>query len=283
MAFIAKNKKSLKTPSQSTLERFLESRAFHLIVLGFILINAIVIGLETSSEMMRDFGSELLFVEYTIVGLFVIEIFTRIVVFREKYFKKGWNIFDFVVISISLLPHAAGLSILRLFRVIHSLSLFEISPYMRHLLLALRHVGPSILNLSFLMIIAFYILGVVGVEFFSEHFPKQFGSLPWSIFTLFRLMVYDDYGVITRPILEAYPFAWVYFLMITLVLAFVLINLFVAVVVTALQRAIDTEKDPIETKVKQELKLLANDTQVIHELKAEIQELKKMVRALKKP
>jgi len=261
---------------------FLDSRLFHLIVLGFILINALVIGLETSKEMMRDFGSELLFIEYTIVSLFVIEIFTRILVFRGKFFKGGWNVFDFLVISVSLFPHAAGLSILRLFRVIHSLSLFEISPYMRHLLMALRHVGPSILNLSFLMIIAFYVLGVIGVELFSEHFPKQFGNLPWSIFTLFRLMVYDDYGVITRPILEAYPFAWVYFLMITLILAFVLINLFVAVVVTALQRAIETEKDPVQTKLTQEMKLLANEGLTIQDLKTEIQDLKKMVRALKK-
>ena len=282
MASIDKHRNVLKIPSHSKLEKFLDSRFFHLVVLGFILVNAIVIGLETSQEMLRDFGDELFFIEYTILGLFVVEVFTRILVFGGKFFHKGWNVFDFVVISVSLLPHGAGLSILRLFRVIYALSLFEVSPHMRHLLQALRHVGPSVVNVSFFMIIAFYILGVIGVELFSEHFPKQFGNLPWSIFTLFRLMVYDDYGVITRPILEAYPFAWIYFLMITLILAFVLINLFVAIVVTALQRAIETEKDPVEAKVKQEMKILTSDTQLIQELKSEIQALRKLVSGLKK-
>jgi voltage-gated sodium channel len=158
--------------------------------------------------------------------------------------------------------------------------MFEISPYMNHLILALRHVGLSILNVSFLMIISFYILGVIGVELFAEHFPKQFGNLPWSFFTLFRLMVYDDYGVITRPILEIYPYAWIYFLIITIILAFVLINFFVAVVVTALQRAIDTDKDPLLSKVKQEMKILETDENTIQSLRAEIQELKEMVRTL---
>ena len=95
-------------------------------------------------------------------------------------------------------------------------------------------------------------------------------------------MVYDDYGIITRPILEAYPFSWIYFLMITLILAFILINLFVAVVVTALQRAIETEKDPVDAKVTKELRVLEGDEQAIQELKKEIQELKELVMTLKK-
>lgn len=262
-------------------QAILEGRPFNLIVLWFIFINAIVVGLETSVELMRFIGSELKQIENAIIGLFVVEIAVRIIVFRKGFFKKGWNVFDFLVISASLFPHAAGLSILRTFRVIHSLHMFELSPYMRHLLQALRHVGASVVNVTFLMIIAFYVLGVVGVELFSEHFPRQFGSLPWSFFTLFRLMVYDDYGSITRPILEVYPLAWVYFLAITFILAFVLINLFIAVVVTALQRAVDTERDPVEEKVTKEMKILVTSEHTIETLRNEIRELKEMVQKLK--
>ncbi|MBI2707947.1 MAG: ion transporter [Proteobacteria bacterium] len=263
------------------LQAILVGRPFNLIVLWLIFINAIVIGLETSSELMQTVGIELKLIENTIIGLFVLEISVRIMAFRGEFFKKGWNIFDFLVIGASLFPHAAGLSILRTFRVIHSLHMFELSPYMRHLLQALRHVGPSVVNVTFLMVIAFYVLGVVGVELFSEHFPRQFGSLPWSLLTLFQLMVYDEYGMITRPILEVYPFAWIYFLSITFILAFVLINLFIAIVVTALQRAIAAEKDPIEAKVTKEMKMLVIDEQTINALRGEIQELKEMVRGLK--
>lgn len=266
----------------SKFQAFLSSRKFHFTVLGIILFNSIIIGIETSPVMDSTIGPQLSLLIYTILGLFVIEMIVRIMVFREEFFKHGWNIFDLVIIVISLFPHAAGLSILRLFRVIKSLSMFEISPYMNHLILALRHVGLSILNVSFLMIISFYILGVIGVELFAEHFPKQFGSLPWSFFTLFRLMVYDDYGTITRPILEVYPYAWIYFLVITVILAFVLINFFVAIVVTALQRAVDTERDPILGKVKQEMKILEKDENTIQTLRAEIQELKEMIGKLKR-
>ncbi len=263
------------------LQIFLESRFFHLIILWLIFMNAIVLGLETSTELIQAAGIELKLIEHIIIGLFVLEISVRIIAFRKDFFTKGWNIFDFLVIGGSLFPHAAGLSILRTFRVIHSLHMFKLSPYMRHLLQALRHVGPSAVNVTFLMIIAFYVLGVIGVELFAEHFPRRFGSLPWSLLTLFQLMVYDDYGTITRPILEIYPFAWVYFLAITFILAFVLINLFIAIVVTALQRAIAAEKDPVEAKVTKEMKMLVTDEQTIEALRVEIQELKEMVRGLK--
>ncbi len=263
------------------LQTVLNSRPFNLIVLWLIFINAIVVGLGTSAEMRHAFGAELEWIEGTIIGLFVVEVSVRMIAFRGQFFKQGWNIFDLLVIGASLFPHAAGFSILRTFRIIQSLHMFELSPYMRHLLQALRHVGPSVVNVTFLMGVAFYVLGVVGVELFAEHFPKQFGSLPWSFFTLFRLMVYDDYGIITRPILELYPFAWIYFVAITFILAFVLINLFIAVVVTALQRAIAAEKDPVETKLTQEMKMLSIDEKTIEALRVEIQELKDMVRTLK--
>ncbi len=275
-------KTPLNITFHSKLEVLLDSRTFNLVVVGLILLNATVIGLETSQEMVRDFGYTLFLIEYTILGLFVVEVLTRMIVLQRKFFKKGLNIFDFIIITVSLLPHAAGLSILRLFRVVPSLTFFEMSPHMRHIIQAVRHVIPSTLSVAFLMIVAFYVLGVIGVELFSKDFPKQFGDLPWSVFTLFRLMVYDDYGIITRPILEKYPFAWIYFLMITLILAFVLINLFVAVVVTALQRAINTDRDPVEAKVTQEMRILAGDEKMIQDLKKEIQELKEIIMALKK-
>lgn len=266
---------------QATVQTFLESRFFNLSLLALIFINAIVVGLGTSTEMIHDFGDALEFIEGLIIGLFVLEIAVRLFAFRTSFFKKGWNVFDFLIIGASLFPHAAGLSILRTFRVIRSLHMFQLSPYMRHLLQALRHVGPSAVIVIGFMIISFYVLGVLGVELFADHFPRRFGSLPWSFLTLFQLMVYDEYGVITRPILEVYPYAWIYFLALTFILAFVLINLFIAVVVTALQRAIAAEKDPVEAKVTKEMKLLVADEKTIDALRKEIQELKKMVGKLK--
>ena len=159
--------------------------------------------------------------------------------------------------------------------------MFQVSPHMKNIIRALRHVGPSVINVCFLMLVSFYVLGVIGVELFSVDFPEQFGNLPWSLFTLFRLMVYDDYGNLTRPILELYPYAWIYFLIISLILAFVLINLFVAVVVTALQKSIDSDKDPVEIKVGKELKMHISDEKTIQELKNEILELKMLVKGLK--
>lgn len=131
------------------------------------------------------------------------------------------------------------------------------------------------------MTVGFYVLAVIGVELFSEDFPDRFGTLGWSIFTLFRLMIYDDYGTITKPILLAYPYAWMYFFSATLILAFVLLNLFVAVVVTALQRAVQDDQDPVERKVQKASKIIQVEAQEISALKTEIQELKAMIQNLK--
>ena len=257
---------------------FFESHLFQKILLFVILIDAISIGLETVKEIKHDFGHELDVFEYFILGLFSLEMIVKIIVFRGEFFKKGWNLFDLGVVIMSLLPHAAGLSILRSFRVIHSISLFELSPHTRHIVSAIRHVGPSALNVIVFMAVGFYVLAVIGVELFSEEFPDRFGSLGWSLFTLFRLMIYDDYGRITEPILVAYPYSWIFFLSATLILAFVLLNLFVAVVVTALQRAVQDDADPLERKVREELRTVRMEAQEIAELKAEIQEIKALLK-----
>ncbi|MEB3702002.1 Ion transport protein [Candidatus Bealeia paramacronuclearis] len=264
-------------PHRKKLADFFESRLFQMILLGLIIVNAIGIGLETSKDVMHKIGFEFEVLEYFILGAFILELLTKMIVFRRDFFKHGWNIFDLSVIVISILPHAAGLTILRSFRVFHSLSLFELSPHTRHLLAALRHVGPSALNVVIFMLVGFYILAVIGVELFSEQFPERFGTLGWSFFTLFRLMIYDDYGAIVRPILLAYPYSWIFFLSATLILAFVLLNLFVAVVVTALQRAVQNDEDPLEKNVKDQAKLITIEVQEIDNLKNEIGELKKMV------
>lgn len=262
------------------LAHFFESNLFQKILLFVILIDAISIGLETSKDMMRDFGHELEVLEYLILGLFSFEMLLKIAVFRKSFFKHGWNLFDLGVVILSLLPHAAGLTILRSFRVLHSISMFELSPHTRHIVSAIKHVGPSALNVVVFMTVGFYVMAVIGVELFSEEFPDRFGNLGWSIFTLFRLMIYDDYGTITKPILIAYPYAWIYFLSCTLILAFVLLNLFVAVVVTALQRAVQDDEDPLEKKVREESKMIVVETQEISALKAEIQELKSLIQKL---
>ncbi len=256
------------------LLNFVTSKGFHIFVLCLILLNAIVIGCQTSKELMADYGRSLDYAEYLILVVFVFEIICKILAKGKGYFKRGWDIFDFTVIMISLLPHAADLSIFRSFRILHSFEVFQVSPHMLQIIRALRHIGPNLLNLFLLMFVSFYILAVIGVELYGQAFPKYFGTLPWSLYTLFKLMVYDEFGKITYQVLQVYPYSWIYFLTVIIILAFVLINLFIAIVVTAIQRSLDVDTDPIEEKVTQEMAMIKN-------LQTEIKELKELVKNLK--
>ncbi len=266
-----------KTKERTEDTHWIDSRRAHKFILIVILVNAIVVGLTTWPLMAEKFGPALAFIEDLTIFLFIIEIGTRLWVQRTKFFREGWNLFDVVVIVLSLVPHEAGFSVLRSFRILKSLSVMETNPHLSHIVNVLLKIWPKVFMALFLLSLSFYILGVMGVELFSKNFPEEFGDLGCSMLTLFALMQSDSYGEITRTVMELYPWAWIYFVAVTVVLAFVMMNLFVGIVVDAMQGFVEeaTSEEVEETEILEE----AQDTQIAA-LSKDVKDIKKTLNQL---
>lgn len=249
----------------------------HKIILTIILINAIAVGLTTVPLMNEKFSSLLTLIEDFTIFLFIIEIGIRLWVQRGTFFREGWNLFDIIVVGLSIIPHEAGFSILRSFRILKSLSVMETNPHLSHIVNVLLKIWPKIFMALLLLGLSFYVLGVMGVELFGEAFPDEFGDLGYAMLTLFALMQSDNYGEITLNVMKVYPWAWVYFVAVTVILAFVMMNLFVGIVVDAMQSFVEeaTSEEVEETEALEE----AQDTQLAA-LSKDVQDIKKVLKQL---
>lgn len=207
-------------------------------IIGLIIFNALLLGLATSNSVMAAAGHWILGIEAVIVFIFAAEIAIKLFAWGPRFFKSGWNIFDFLIVGISLVPTAGPLSILRSLRILRVLRLLSTVRRLRLLIEALITAIPSIGWIVFLLALVFYIFGVMGTELFAASFPDWFGTLGLSMYTLFQVMTLESWSMgIARPVMETYPYAWLYFVSFILVTAFTILNLFIGIIVNTMQAA----------------------------------------------
>ncbi len=207
-------------------------------IIALIVLNALLLGLATSDQVMAEAGSVILAAEAVIVGIFAVEIAIRLFAQGPRFFRGGWNVFDFVIVAISLVPAAGPFSILRSLRILRVLRLLSTVRRLRVLVDALVTAIPSIGWIIFLLGMVFYIFGVMGTELFGERFPEWFGTLGATLYTLFQVMTLESWSMgIARPVMDAYPFAWLYFVSFILVSALTILNLFIGIIVNTMQAA----------------------------------------------
>ncbi len=218
------------------LARWIESPAIQNIIIAVIVLNAITLGLETSSTVTGYIGGALLRVEQLILAIFVAEILVKLIAFGPRFFRDGWNIFDFGIVAIALVPASGPFAILRALRILRVLRLLTKIRRLRHIIESLLKAIPSIGWIVFLLLMVFYIFGVMGTQLFSRSFPEHFGHLGATIYTLFQIMTLESWSMgIARPVMAVYPFAWLYFITFILITAFVVLNLFIGIIVSTMQ------------------------------------------------
>lgn len=207
-------------------------------VIGLIVLNAALLGLATYDPVMAVAGQPVLLAENIIVGLFACEIAIRLFAQGPRFFRSGWNVFDFTIVAISLVPATGPFSILRALRILRVLRLLSTVKRLRVLIDALIVAIPSIGWIIFLLGMVFYIFGVMGTELFGERFPEWFGTLGRTLYTLFQVMTLESWSMgIARPVMDAYPLAWIYFVAFILVTALTILNLFIGLIVNTMQSA----------------------------------------------
>jgi voltage-gated sodium channel len=228
---------------RSSIQRLVEGPLAQRLIIGLILLNGAILGLETSGRAMSLAGEALMFLDRVCLAVFVIELALKLVAWGPRFFRSGWNLFDFIVVGISLLPATGDLSILRALRVLRVLRLVSVVPDMRRIVQALLQAIPGMASIAALLALVYYVFGVMATRLFGETFPEWFGTIGQSVFSLFQVMTLDAWSDgLVRPMLEVHPHAWLFFVPFILVTSFAVLNLFIAIIVNSMQRMHEEEQ-----------------------------------------
>jgi voltage-gated sodium channel len=218
------------------LAMFAENPAFQKFITALIIINAVTLGLETSQFAMERAGKIIVALDHIILSVFVAEIAIRIVAHGRNFFRDPWSIFDFIVVGVALVPATDNFSVLRALRVLRVLRLASVVPQMRRVVEALLTALPGLGSVVAILALIFYVAGVMATQMFGDAFPEWFGTIGRSVYSLFQIMTLESWSMgIVRPVMKVYPYAWGFFVPFILIATFTMLNLFIAVVVNAMQ------------------------------------------------
>ena len=215
-----------------------EAHWFEPVMIGLILFNGLLIGLETSKEFVERYDGWLHLGNDIILGIFIIEAALKLAAVAPRfslYFRNGWNLFDFTVIVASLIPATEEFALVaRLVRVLRVLRLISTVPQLRLIVATLVRSIPSMGHVILLMSIIFYIYAVTGFHLFSEHDEEHWGTLGAAFLTLFQMVTLEGWVEVMETALEDVPWAWIYFVTFIMVGTFIVLNLFIAIVINNL-------------------------------------------------
>ncbi|WP_242649044.1 ion transporter [Cognatiyoonia sediminum] len=216
-------------------------------IIGVIVFNAIILGLETSPAVMARFGGILTIVDQICLWIFVVEILLKLYAHRLAFFKNGWNIFDFIIVGIALVPASEGFSVLRALRILRVMRVMSAAPSLRRVVEGFITALPGMGSVFLLMAIIFYIGAVIATKLFGPDFPQWFGDLGQSAYSLFQIMTLESWSMgIVRPVMEVHPYAWAFFVPFIMVTTFAVVNLLVGLIVNSMQDA-HSEEDNAAT------------------------------------
>ena len=257
------------------IEAFVSSATIQHFIVFLIVLNAILLGLETDPEIVQSIGTELAFIDHAILFVFTLEILLLMASRGFKYFLDPWCIFDFLVVGISLVPATESLSVLRSLRVLRVLRLINKVESMKRVVGGLLSSLPGLGSVFGLILIIFYVAGVIATNEFGKAFPDYFGSLSNTFFTLFQVMTLESWSDgVARPVMEKFPYAWIFFVLFILVATFIVVNLFIAVIVDSLtsnpKENVGTSEPHHPTHLEQEVRAM----------RQEISELKELLKAV---
>ena len=228
----------------TSLQTILESAGVRKFITAVILFNAVILGLETSDMAMAKVGLLIGFLDRMCLAIFVLELVLKLLVYRLRFFRDGWNIFDFSIVAVSLVPAAKSLSVLRSLRILRILRVVSVAPRLRRVVEGFITDLPGMASVFLLMGIIFYIGSVISTQLFSTDFPQWFGSLAQSAYSLFQIMTLESWSMgIVRPVMEVYPYAWAFFVPFIMVTTFAVVNLLVGLIVNSMQDAHSEEAD----------------------------------------
>ena len=259
---------------QEHLKSFLARPGTDRFILVLIAINAVTLGLETNATVMEKTGGLLALIDGLILTVFVFELLARMVADFRGFWRDPWRIFDFLVVSIALIPATGPLAVLRAFRILRVLRLVSTVEALRRVVSGLLAALPGMGSIMLLLVLIFYVFAVISTKLFGASFPEWFGSIGKSSYTLFQIMTLESWSMgIVRPVMEDFPYAWALFVPFIIATAFTVLNLFIGVIVDAMQSEHAEEAHAERDAMKHETELILRE---VRELRKELAEMKKM-------
>lgn len=223
-------------------------------IIVVIVFNAILLGMETSDTLMAIAGPLILGLDAACLTIFVMELVLKFHAQRGQFWRSGWNIFDFLIVGISLVPGAQGFTVLRALRILRLLRVVSVSPNLRRVVEGFIKALPGMGSVFLLMGMLFYIGAVMATKLFKESFPDWFGDLGNSGYTLFQIMTLESWSMgIVRPVMETYPYAWAFFVPFIMVTTFAVVNLLVGLIVNSMQDAHAAESNQATANYRDEV------------------------------
>lgn len=278
---MSKAVEDIKPGLRRAVRRRMESSRVQYFITLLIVINAIILGLETVPLAMERYGAFLLAVDNFILGVFVIEILLRIYAHRLAFFRDPWSLFDFTVVAIALVPASGPLAVLRALRILRVLRLLTLVPSMRRVVGALLGSIPGLSSIALVLLLIYYVFAVIATKLFGDHFPQWFGSIGESLYSLFQIMTLESWSMgIVRPVMVEHPYAWIFFIIFILIATFTMLNLFIAIIVNAMQTFTEEEnRERKEALVETRDHIEADLHSEMAALRREIGELRQSMKA----
>jgi voltage-gated sodium channel len=262
-----------------SLQKIVDDPRTERAVMALILINAVILGLETYPRVMNAVGPLLEVLDRIILGIFVVEIAARIIVHRWRFFRDPWNVFDFIVVGIALVPATESFTVLRALRVLRVLRLVSAVPVLRRVVAGFFASLPGMGAIVFLIGLIYYVFAVIAIKLFGADSPDLFGTLGKSLYTLFTVMTLEGWtNDVAKPVMQNHPWGWIFFVTFIVSTTFMVLNLFIGVVVNAMQREAEkaeaAEREAEREMIKEEAAPILRE---VKELRAEVAELRKVM------
>ena len=257
-------------------ENLVNRPAFDYSIIGFIIATGVLLGLGTFPVLERQFGDQIHWANQFILGIFVIEALLKMLAKAPRvddYFRDGWNVFDFLVIALALIPATGDYAMIaRLARLLRVLRLISAVRELRLIVAALMRSIPSVGHVILLMSIIVYIYAIIGYQLFHEHDPMHWRSLGISVLTLFNIITLEGWTIVMDNAMQLHSWAWVYFVSYVVVGTFVVINLFIAIIINNLDEAKAERLRELEPPVSREelLRELRTTQDALHRLEARL-------------
>jgi voltage-gated sodium channel len=229
--------------------RIAASPRFQTAIITAILLNALVIGLETYDSIDAEYGDALHVLNDVFLGMFTVEVLIRIGAYGRRpleFFRSGWNVFDFVVVGVAYLPWVReSVTLLRLARVLRIARLLSVIPGLRIVILGIGRSLAPIGGMAALTFFVLYIYGILGWLLYADHDPDRFGNIGRALLTLFQILTLEGWNEVLATEMELSSWSWIYFVSFVLIATFVVLNVVIAIIVNSMDevRAMELERE----------------------------------------
>ena len=253
------------------IQKIVDSALFQRFIIGTILVNAGILGFQTSEALTPGQHHLLEILDQICLVIFCVEIVMKFIVLGFGFFRNGWNVFDFFVVGIALVPGSGELSVLRAMRVLRLMRLATALPSMRRVVSGMFRAIPGAGSVAGVLLIMYYVAAIMSVNFFRESNPELFGDLGSALFTLFKMMTLEGWPDIADAVLEKKPNAWPFFVLFIIFTTFTTLNLLFGIIVGAMEDAKEeeareamAEKGAEVSEESSEVRLAVIETEVKH-------------------